>query len=419
MNPFHHKNGELYAEDVPLRRIAEEVGTPCYVYSTAAITERYERYSKSLSGLNARLYYSVKANSNQGVIATLGKLGAGADVVSVGEMYRALKAGIAAKDIVFAGVGKTRDEMVAALNAGIHQFNVESRGELLTLNETAMSLGKKAPTVLRINPDVDAKTHAKISTGKSENKFGIDIAYAPEIYAEAAKLPGIEIIGLACHIGSQLLDIAPYRSAFGKLADLTRQLRGAGLKVGRIDLGGGIGVSYRGEQTISTDDYTTAVMETVGNLGVQLEMEPGRSIVAEAGLLLARVINVKAGVSRKFVIVDAAMNDLIRPALYEAYHEILPLKAPENDAPVERVDVVGPICESGDLFAEQRPMPPVSPNDLVAFMTAGAYGAAMSSTYNTRPLAPEVLVKGGDFAVVRPRQTYDTLIGQDVVPAWL
>lgn len=419
MNPFHHQNGELYAEDVPLRVIAEEVGTPAYVYSSAAITDRYQRYAKSLSGLNARIYYSVKANSSQAVIATLGKLGAGADIVSVGEMHRALKAGIAAKDIVFAGVGKTREEMAAALKAGIHQFNVESRGELLTLNEVALSLGKRAPTTLRINPDVDAKTHAKISTGKSENKFGIDIAHAPEIYAEAAKLPGIEILGIACHIGSQLLDIAPYRSAFGKLADLTRQLRGAGLKVSRIDLGGGIGVPYRGENTISIDDYTTAVMETVGNLGVQLEIEPGRSIVAEAGLLLARVINVKEGVSRKFVIVDAAMNDLIRPALYDAYHEILPLKAPGDDARVERVDIVGPICESGDLFAEQRPMPPLSPNDLVAFCTAGAYGAVMASTYNTRLVAPEVMVKGGDFQVVRPRLTYDTLIGQDVVPSWL
>jgi diaminopimelate decarboxylase len=419
MNPFHHKDGELYAEDVPLRRIAEEVGTPCYVYSSAAIAERYQRYAKSLSGLNARISYSIKANSNQAVIATLHKLGAGADVVSVGEMYRALKAGIAAKDIVFAGVGTTRDEMVAALQAGIHQFNVESRGELLTLNETALSLGRRAPTVQRINPHVDAKTHAKISTGKSENKFGIDIAHAAEIYAEAAKLPGIEIIGLACHIGSQLLDIAPYRSAFGKLADLTRQLRSAGLKVARIDLGGGVGVSYRGEQTISIDDYTTAVMETVGNLGVQLEIEPGRSIVGDAGLLLAKVINVKEGVSRKFVIVDAAMNDLIRPALYDAYHEILPVKAPESDAPAARVDVVGPICESGDLFAEQRPMPPVAPGDLVAFCTAGAYGAVMASTYNTRPIAPEVMVKAGDFQVVRPRLSYDTMIGQDVVPGWL
>jgi diaminopimelate decarboxylase len=419
MNPFHHKDGELYAEDVPLRVIAEQVGTPCYVYSSAAITERYQRYAKSLAGVNARIYYSVKANSNQAVIATLGKLGAGADVVSVGEMYRALKAGIAAKDIVFAGVGKTRDEMEAALKAGIHQFNVESRGELLTLNETAIALGTRAPTVLRINPDVDAKTHAKISTGKSENKFGIDIAHAPAIYAEAAKLPGIEIIGIACHIGSQLLDIAPYRSAFAKLADLTRQLRGSGLTVSRIDLGGGVGVSYRGEQTIAVDDYTNAVMETVGNLGVQLEVEPGRSIVGDAGLLLTRVINVKEGVSRKFVIVDGAMNDLIRPALYDAYHEILPVMAPGDDARVERVDVVGPICESGDQFAEQRPLPPVSPGDLVAFCTAGAYGAVMSSTYNTRPLAAEVMVKGGDFQVVRPRQSYDTLLAQDVVPSWL
>jgi diaminopimelate decarboxylase len=419
MIPFHHQDGELHAEGVSLRRIAEEVGTPCYVYSTAAIAERYRRYEKSLSGVNARIYYSVKANSNQGVIATLGRMGAGADVVSVGEMYRALKAGIAAKDIVFAGVGKTRDEMAAALQAGIHQFNVESRGELLALNEVALGLGKRAPATLRINPDVDAKTHAKISTGKSENKFGIDIAHAAEIYAEAAKLPGIEILGLACHIGSQLLDIAPYRSAFGKLADLTRQLRGAGLTVSRIDLGGGVGVSYRGETTISVDDYTNAVMETVGNLGVAIEVEPGRSIVGEAGLLLARVINVKEGVSRKFVIVDGAMNDLIRPALYDAYHEILPVCAPENEAPVERVDVVGPICESGDLFAEQRPLPPLKAGDLVAFMTAGAYGAVMASTYNTRPLAPEVMVKGDAYQVVRPRLSYDTLIGQDVVPSWL
>jgi len=419
MNPFHHQDGELYAEDVPLRRIAEEVGTPCYVYSTAMITERYRLYERSLSGLNARIYYSVKANSNQAVIATLQRLGAGADVVSVGEMFRALKAGVEAKDIVFAGVGKTRAEMVEALKVGIHQFNVESRGELLTLNETAVSLGKRAPTVLRINPDVDAKTHAKISTGKAENKFGIDLVHAAEIYAEAATLPGIEVVGLACHIGSQLLDIAPYRSAFTKLADLTRQLRSAGLTVGRIDLGGGVGVSYRGEQTISIDDYTTAVMESVGNLGCRLEIEPGRSIVADAGLLLARVINVKAGVSRKFVIVDAAMNDLIRPALYDAYHEIVPVKQPQSDAPVERVDVVGPICESGDLFAEQRPMPPVEPGDLVAFCTAGAYGAVMASAYNTRPVTPEVMVKGGEYQVVRPRLSYDTMIGQDVVPGWL
>jgi diaminopimelate decarboxylase len=419
MNPFHHRDGALYAEDVSLARIAEAVGTPCYVYSAAAITARYRRYESALSGFNARVYYSVKANSNQAVIALLGKLGAGADVVSVGEMYRALKAGIAAKDVVFAGVGKTRDEMAAALDAGIHQFNVESHGELHALSEIAVAKGKRAPVALRINPDVDALTHAKISTGKAENKFGIDIAHAPAIYAEAAKLPGIEIIGLACHIGSQLLELAPYRAAFGKLADLTRALRAAGLTVKRIDLGGGVGIAYKGEQTIAIEGYVEAVASTVGNLGCALEIEPGRSIVAESGLLLTRVINVKSGVSRKFVIVDGAMNDLIRPALYDAYHEIVPVHSPDSDAAVEKVDIVGPICETGDLFAAQRPMPPLKAEDLVAFSNAGAYGAVMASTYNTRPLVPEVMVKGSEFAVVRPRPTYDAMIGQDIVPNWL
>jgi diaminopimelate decarboxylase len=360
----------------------------------------------------------VKANSNQAVLTLLGKLGAGADVVSVGEMYRALKAGIAAKDIVFAGVGKTREEMAAALDAGIHQFNVESHGELYTLNEAALANGKKAPVALRINPDVDALTHAKISTGKAENKFGIDYAHAAQVYAEAATLPGIDLQGIACHIGSQLLDIAPYKAAFGKLADLTRQLRAAGLKVQRIDLGGGVGIAYKGEQIISIEGYVEAVASTVGNLGCALEIEPGRSIVAEAGLLIARVINVKSGVSRKFVILDAAMNDLIRPALYDAYHEIVPVAAPANDAPVERVDVVGPVCETGDLFATQRPMPPLASGDLVAFSNAGAYGAVMASTYNSRPLVPEVMVKGSEFAVIRPRLSYDAMIGQDIVPNW-
>jgi diaminopimelate decarboxylase len=419
MNAFHHLDGELCAEGVPLRRIADAVGTPCYVYSTAAITDRYLGYERTLSGLNARIYYSVKANSNQAVIATLARLGAGADVVSVGEMYRALKAGVAPKDIVFAGIGKTRDEMAAALQAGIHQFNVESRGELLVLNEVAVSLGKRAPVALRINPDVDALTHAKIATGKAENKFGIDLAHAAEIYAEAARLPGIEAVGVACHIGSQLLDLAPYRAAFAKLAELTRQLRMSGLKVARIDLGGGVGIAYRGEQTIALDDYTQAIAETVGNLGCALEIEPGRSIVGDAGLLLTRVINVKHGVSRKFIIVDAAMNDLIRPTLYDAYHEIVPVRQPAGDAQAERFDVVGPVCETGDRFAEQRPMPPVAAGDLVALLTAGAYGAVMASSYNTRPVAPEVMVKGESFQVVRPRLSYATMIAQDVVPDWL
>ena len=419
MSHFHYKDGILHAEDVKLADIAASVGTPFYCYSTAQLAQNFTNFSDALGGLNAKLYYSLKANSNQAVIKTLASLGAGADVVSVGEMYRALKAGIAASDIVFAGVGKTATEMAEALKAGIYQFNVESPGELRTLNEVALSLGKRAPVALRINPDVDAKTHAKISTGKSENKFGIDIDLAPAIYEEASRLPGIEVKGLACHIGSQLTDIAPYRHAFQKMAELVKALRRNGQNVERVDLGGGVGITYRDEQTISFTDYTNAVADNMGNLGLKLEAEPGRAIVGNAGILVSAVINVKEGVSRTFVIVDAAMNDLIRPTLYEAYHRILPVRQPADDAAVKRVDVVGPICESGDLFAEQRPLPPLSPGDLIAFGEAGAYGAVMSSTYNTRPLVPEVLVKGDKFEVVRPRQTYDAIISQDILPGWL
>jgi diaminopimelate decarboxylase len=419
MSHFHYENGEFYAEGVPVSRIAAEVGTPFYCYSTAKLTDNFRNFEAALGGLNAKLYFSCKANSNQAVIRTLAQLGAGADVVSVGEMYRALKAGIPAGEIVFAGVGKTRSEMAEALKAGIYQFNVESPGELRALNEVALSLNKRAPVALRINPDVDAKTHAKISTGKSENKFGIDIDHAPAIYAEAASLPGIDVKGLACHIGSQLTDIAPYRHAFRKMSDLVKALRGKGHAVERVDLGGGIGITYRDEQTISFSEYTNAVAENFGNMGLKLEAEPGRAIVGNAGILVARVINVKEGVSRNFVIVDAAMNDLIRPTLYDAYHQIQPVRQPADDAPVTKVDVVGPICETGDQFAEQRPLPPLVTDDLVVFREAGAYGAVMSSTYNTRPLVPEVLVKGDKFEVVRPRQTYDAIIGQDRLPAWL
>lgn len=419
MSHFHYKDGVLHAEDVKLADIAAAVGTPFYCYSTAQLTRNFTNFSDALGGLNAKLYYSLKANSNQAVIKTLASLGAGADVVSVGEMYRALKAGIAASDIVFAGVGKTATEMAEALKAGIYQFNVESPGELRTLNEVALSLGKRAPVALRINPDVDAKTHAKIATGKSENKFGIDIDLAPAIYEEASRLPGIEVKGLACHIGSQLTDIAPYRHAFQKMAELVKALRRSGQNVERVDLGGGVGITYRDEQTISFTDYTNAVADNMGNLGLKLEAEPGRAIVGNAGILVSAVINVKEGVSRTFVIVDAAMNDLIRPTLYEAYHRILPVRQPADDAAVKRVDVVGPICESGDQFAEQRPLPPLISGDLIAFGEAGAYGAVMSSNYNTRQLVPEVLVKGDKFEVVRPRQTYDAIISQDILPGWL
>jgi diaminopimelate decarboxylase len=416
---FPHVGGELHAEQVPVRRIAEAVGTPFYCYSSAALADNYRAYEKTLGALGVGIFYSLKANSNQAIIRALGKLGAGADVVSVGEMHRALKAGIPADRIVFAGVGKTELEMEAALKAGIHQFNVESFGELETLSAVAARMGVVAPVTLRINPDVDAKTHSKISTGKAENKFGIDIDHAAQFYSAAARMKGIRILGLAVHIGSQLTDIAPYRAAFEKIAELARTLRKAGLTVERIDLGGGIGIAYRDERTIRLEDYAALVNELIVPLGTKVEIEPGRSIVGNAGLLIARVINVKAGVSRRFVIVDAAMNDLIRPSLYDAYHDIIPVALPPGGAPVEPADVVGPVCETGDRFAEQRPLPPLKPGDLVAFAAAGAYGAVMSSTYNTRLPAAEVLVHGERYDIVRPRPSYDHIIGLDKIPDWL
>ncbi|HET6620502.1 MAG TPA: diaminopimelate decarboxylase [Dongiaceae bacterium] len=419
MTHFPYVDGELHVEQVPVRRIAEAVGTPFYCYSSAALADNYRAYEKTLGALGIGIFYSLKANSNQAIIRALGRLGAGADVVSVGEMHRALKAGIPAERIVFAGVGKTEAEMHAALQAGIHQFNVESFGELETLSAVAAKMGVTAPVTLRINPDVDAKTHSKISTGKAENKFGIDIDHAAQFYSAAARMKGIRILGLAVHIGSQLTDIAPYRAAFEKIAELARTLRKAGLTVERIDLGGGIGIAYRDERTIKLEDYAALVNELIVPLGPKVEIEPGRSVVGNAGLLVARVINVKAGVSRRFVIVDAAMNDLIRPSLYDAYHEIIPVALPPGDAPVEPADVVGPVCETGDRFAEQRPLPPLKPGDLVAFAAAGAYGAVMSSTYNTRLPAAEVLVRGERYDIVRPRPSYDHIIGLDKIPDWL
>lgn len=419
MSHFPYVNGQLHVEGVALTKIAETVDTPFYCYSTAALTDHYQAYVQALHGLDAKIYYSLKANSNQAVIATLAKLGAGGDVVSVGEMYRALKAGIPPDKIVFAGVGKTRVELTEALKAGIHQINVESEGELETLSDVATSLGKQAVIALRINPDIDAKTHAKISTGKSENKFGIDIDHAAQIYSRAARMPGIRIAGVACHIGSQLTDIAPYRAAFIRLAELVTSLRRADLPVERVDLGGGIGIVYRDEQVIDLADYARAIREIIAPLGCAIELEPGRSIVGNAGLLITRVINVKQGVSRNFVIVDAAMNDLIRPSLYDAYHDIIPVAQANDDAPVARVDIVGPVCETGDRFAEQRAMPPLKAGDLMAIRSAGAYGAVMASTYNTRLPPAEVLVKGNAFQVVRARPSYDAIIGQDSLPSWL
>ena len=416
---FAYRDGALHIEDVPLERIAAEIGTPAFVYSTAAIGARYLAYSKAFAGLPATICYALKANGNQAVIATLARLGAGADIVSEGELRRALAAGVPPRKIVFAGVGKTAAEMRAGLAAGILQFNVESEPELRLLSKVAHAMGRRAPVSLRVNPDVDAKTHAKITTGKTENKFGIEIARAGAIADLAATLPGIALEGLAVHIGSQLVSLGPFRAAFGRLADLARRLIAGGHKLRRLDFGGGLGVVYDRKKPLDLARYAAAVRKAVDGLGLELVFEPGRYLLAEAGILLTRVIYMKHGVAKHFAIVDAAMNDLIRPTLYDAYHPVWTVQAPRRAARPVTVDVVGPVCETGDVLALGRALPPLVQGDLLAIGSAGAYGAAMSSTYNARPLAAEVLVEGGRFAVVRPRQTPEELIALDRLPPWL
>lgn len=425
MNHFEYRNGELHAEDIPLSRIADRVGTPFYCYSTATLERHFKRFSEAFSGQEAfaergaLICYAVKANSNLAILRILGQRGAGADVVSEGELRRALAAGIPASRIVFSGVGKTVAEMEFALDCGIHQFNVESEPELEALNRIAEARHMRAPVALRVNPDVDARTHEKISTGRKENKFGIELARVLDVYGRATEMKGIEMVGVAVHIGSQLLDLEPFRQAFQRIADLVVELRAAGLAVPRLDLGGGLGVPYAGEDPPTPEAYAAMIGETIGPLECELMLEPGRLLVGNAGVLVASVIYVKRGATRSFVIVDAAMNDLLRPSLYDAYHEILPLVEPAPGSPVEPMDVVGPVCETGDRFAAQRPLPPIAGGELLAFATAGAYSAVMASSYNTRPLIPEVLVKGGDFAVIRARPTYDEILSQDHLPPWL
>jgi diaminopimelate decarboxylase len=421
MHHFSYVDGVLHAEDVSLARVAAEVGTPFYCYSTATLERHYRVLAQAFSGLDALICYALKANSNQAVIATLARLGAGMDVVSEGELRRARAAGVSADKIIFAGVGKTREEMAYALREGILGFNVESEPELEALSEVAAGLGRTASIALRVNPDVDAKTHAKISTGKAENKFGVPFEDAPRLYAKAAGLPGIAVAGIHMHIGSQITDLAPFRNAFILMRELASTLRADGHKLSHLDLGGGLGVPYVSGNEVppSPQEYAQVVRETLGSLGLALVLEPGRMIVANAGVLVARVIYAKRGRDKAFTIVDAAMNDLIRPTLYEAYHEIWPVEeALRGSEPVVQ-DVTGPICETGDYLALDRRLPPFGAGDLLAFMTAGAYGSAMSSTYNSRLLVPEVLVKGDTYAVVRPRQTYADLIGQDRLPDWL
>jgi diaminopimelate decarboxylase len=421
MHHFAYRGGVLHAEDVSLAAIAAEVGTPFYCYSTATLDRHYRVLLQAFAGLDATIYYAIKANSNQAVIATLARLGAGMDVVSEGELRRAREAGVPADRIIFAGVGKTRAEMAYALNEGILAFNVESEAEIEVLSEVARELGRTARIALRVNPDVDAKTHAKISTGKAENKFGVAYDDARRLYAKAAKLKGLEVTGIHMHIGSQVTDLQPFRDAFTLMRGLVGELRADGHKLEHLDLGGGLGVPYLSGNDIppTPSEYAAVVRETLGDLGLKIALEPGRMIVANAGILVSRVIYSKEGRDKTFAIVDAAMNDLVRPTLYEAEHEIWPVSEEAGrKAPIQQ-DVVGPVCETGDYLALDRTLPLLEAGDLIAFMTAGAYGAAMSSTYNSRLLVPEVLVKGSEWAVVRPRQSYDALIGQDRIPEWL
>ena len=421
MHHFAYRDGVLHAEDVDLRRLADEVGTPFYCYSSATLERHYRVFAEAFADTDALVCYAMKANSNQAVLRTLGRLGAGMDIVSEGELRRALAAGVPGERIVFSGVGKTRPEMAFAIESGILCFNVESEPELEALSEVAVSKGVRAPVSIRINPDVDAKTHAKISTGKSENKFGIPIARAREVYARAAAIEGIEVTGVDMHIGSQITDLAPYDNATALLAELARDLMAAGHKLHHIDLGGGLGVPYREDNEPPPDPqaYAAIIKRHTKDLGLKLVFEMGRMIAGNAGVLIARVIYVKQGADKPFVIVDAAMNDLIRPTLYEAYHDIKPVRQASPDTPRIVADVVGPVCETGDYLALSRDMPQLKAGDLIAIMTAGAYGAVQANTYNTRLLVPEVLVRGDDHAVVRPRPSYEDLIGLDQVPDWL
>ena len=420
MNHFSYQGGRLFAEDVDLETLADAVGTPLYVYSTATLERHYRVFAAAFPP-SSLIAYSVKANGNLAVLKTLARLGAGADVVSAGELKKALAAGIPPARIVFSGVGKTAREMKLALEAGIHQFNVESEPELLVLDRVARELGKRAPMALRINPDIDARTHAKITTGTAENKFGIPWARARGIYAQARDLAGIEIVGVDLHIGSQITELEPFEAAFARAVELIRALRADGHEITRADFGGGLGVPYRLGEEPPPDPaaYGAIVARLTGGLGVDLIFEPGRLIAANAGILLSRVLYVKQGETKTFLILDAGMNDLIRPAMYDAHHDIVSVREPQKDSPCARYDIVGPICESSDLFARDRALPALKSGDLVAIMTAGAYGAVMSSAYNARPPAAEVLVNAEAWSVVRPRMSEDALVEQDRLPPWL
>ncbi len=422
MHPFSYRNGALHAEDVALAAIADDIGTPFYCYSSAAIERNFEAFRSAFAGQNAFLFYAMKANSNQAVLATLARLGAGMDVVSEGELRRARAAGVPGERIIFSGVGKTLAEMSLGLEENILCFNVESEPELEGLSRVASSRGAIAPIGIRVNPDVDARTHAKIATGKSENKFGVPISRARDVYAYARDLPGLAVRGVDMHIGSQITDLQPFDDAFALIADFVRTLRADGHQIEHVDLGGGLGIPYRTDNNPPPfpQHYAEIVARHTAALDCNVILEPGRIIVGAAGALVASVIYLKKGENKRFVIVDAAMNDLVRPTLYDAYHDILPVNAPEPGAArLTRSDVVGPVCESGDYLALDRDMPEVAAGDLVAVMSAGSYGAVQAGTYNSRRLVPEVLVRGAEYAVVRPRRTFEEVIALDTLPPWL
>ncbi|PHS41247.1 MAG: diaminopimelate decarboxylase [Robiginitomaculum sp.] len=421
MRHFSPTNGQMMAEQVSLATVAAEVGTPAYVYSAATFTRHYQVFAKAVSAMDSLIAYSVKANSNQAVLSLLAKLGSGADVVSGGELARALAAGISADKIIFSGVGKSAAEMRAGLEAGIAQFNIESMPELEQLNVIALDIGKIAPVAVRINPNVCAGTHEKISTGRAENKFGIDIADVDAVFERAVHMPGIHLQGIAMHIGSQIDNLAPFASAITLAAGLIERLRKQGHKIETFDIGGGLGISYAGGDTVppTPREYGDLVRRLTQDLGVRMIFEPGRMIAGNAGVLLAKVLYVKHGGARNFLIIDAAMNDLIRPALYDAYHDIEPVKAPAAEAKMISYDVVGPICESGDTFTQHRMLPEMQAGDLIVLHTAGAYGAVQASQYNSRPLIPEVLVKDDQYAVVRKRPSMADILKTEHVPDWV
>jgi diaminopimelate decarboxylase len=420
MHHFAYRDGVLHAEAVNLIEVAAAVGTPFYCYSSATLARHYQVFAGAFADVDALVCYAMKANSNQAVIKTLAALGAGADVVSGGELMRARAAGIPADKIMFSGIGKTTPELALAVDEGILCVNVESEAELELLSAIAAGKGRRARISVRVNPDVDARTHAKIATGKAENKFGIPISRARDVYAQAAKLPGLEVTGVDMHIGSQITELAPFDDAFALLSDFVRTLRADGHAIRHIDLGGGLGIPYRedNEPPPHPEAYAAIVKAATRDLGCTLIFEPGRLIVGNAGILVTRVVYLKRGEAKTFVIVDAGMNDLIRPTLYEAHHDIRPLREPSPQAPRIIVDVVGPVCESGDFLALDRDMPAPQSGDLVAVMTAGAYGAVQAGTYNTRALVPEVLVRESEWALVRPRLSAAELIELDRLPAW-